>query len=139
MKGPAITRGKRYRKKVNKKEKAEIVALNSLGHSNYAIEKRTGINHETIKKYLQEQEAYCDPNIKALAEKIAENEIFDLTVLTVKARKRLHELSEKMNPIEALALMDRTFQQRRLLEGKSTQNISTLTKIIREANKDLED
>ena len=70
---------------------------------------------------------------------ICEKEILDLTVLTVKARQRLHELAATMNPIEAIALMDRTFQQRRLLEGKSTSNIATLQKIIREANKDLED
>jgi len=36
----------------------------------------------------------------------------------------------KSKMIETIALVDRTFQQRRLLEGQSTQNIATLSKLI---------
>jgi hypothetical protein len=43
-------------------------------------------------------------------------------------------LAPRMNPIEAIALMDRSFQQRRLLEGNSTANISTISKIVLEAH-----
>jgi histidinol dehydrogenase len=35
--------------------------------------------------------------------------------------------------IPTIALVDRVFQQRRLLEGNSTQNIHTLSKIIESA------
>ncbi|MFN0118177.1 MAG: hypothetical protein ACKVQC_07820, partial [Elusimicrobiota bacterium] len=43
-----------------------------------------------------------------------------------KGRYRLHEHLDggKMRPIEVIAAMDRCFQQRRLLEGQSTENIS---------------
>lgn len=139
MRKPAVTRGSRKKKKLNKKEVASVLALDSLGNTAYGIHKRTGINQHTVAKYLSQQEAYADPGMQAMVAKIAEKEIFDLTVLTVKARQRLHELAPTMNPIEATALMDRTFQQRRLLEGKSTSNIATLAKIIKEANADLED
>jgi len=76
--------------------------------------------------------------MQALVTEIQAKEISDLVVLTVKARERLHDLASRMNPIEAIALMDRTFQQRRLLQGKSTENVATLVKIITEANQDLE-
>jgi hypothetical protein len=39
-----------------------------------------------------------------------------------------------MTPIEAVATMDKSFQQRRLLEGKSTENIFSLRKIIEDAH-----
>jgi len=35
--------------------------------------------------------------------------------------------------IKTIALVDRMFQQRRLLEGQSTQNIATLSKLIEAA------
>lgn len=139
MRSPKTSRGRRTGKKLNRREKAEVKALEQLGNTPYAIEKRTGIDHHTVAAYLRDQEAYNDPKMKDLIAEIVEKEIFDLTVLTVKARQRLHQLAPRMNPIEAIALMDRTFNQRRLIEGKSTQNIATLAKIIREANKDLED
>lgn len=127
-------RKKRRGKPLSKKEQANIKALSELDTSNYAIAKRTGISPNTIKKYLEDAEAYADPEMQARIEKIKEREILDLTVLNVQAKQRLHELADKMNPIEAIALMDRTFQQRRLLEGKSTANIASLTKIIEEAH-----
>jgi predicted transcriptional regulator len=139
VRSPRATRGRRKHKAPNRQELATIKALENVGMTPYAIGKRTGLNHKTVAKYLKDQEAYADPSMAALVEKILEKEILDLTVLTVKSRARLHEIVDRMNPIEALALMDRSFQQRRLLEGKSTQNISTLSKIIKEANKDLED
>ena len=139
MRKPRATRGKRKKKKLNVLETAQVLALSRSGATPYGIEKRTGISHNTVAKYLAAQEAYSDPGMKQLVDKILENEISDLVVLQTRARKRLHEIAERMNPIEAIALMDRTFQERRILEGKSTANISTLVKIITEANKDLED
>jgi hypothetical protein len=43
--------------------------------------------------------------------------------LGAKARKRLHELLDEGNTkaIETTAIMDRTFQQRRLIEGQFTE------------------
>lgn len=139
VKGPVGSRGKREGKKLNKKELVTIHAFSKMGYTPYAIKKRTGIDNHTVAKYLATQEAYTDPKFKALVDAVCEKEIFDLVSLTVEARDRLHNLAPTMNPIEAIALMDRTFQQRRLLEGKSTNNIATLAKIISEANNDLVD
>ena len=138
MRSPKATRGRRKHKKPIKKELAEIKALSNMGMTPYAIEKRTGLYHTTVAKYLAQQEAYNDPGMQALVTEIQAKEISDLVVLTVKARERLHDIAGRMNPIEAIALMDRTFQQRRLLQGKSTENVATLVKIITEANQDLE-
>jgi hypothetical protein len=134
-------RGVRHRKgkKLNKREIAEIKALKELGNSNYAIEKRTGITHGTIATYLANQEAYNNPKIKELVARVKENEISDLVVLNLKAKDRLHKIIPSANVIEALAVMDRSFQQTRLLEGKSTQNIASLTQIVKSANPELED
>lgn len=55
---------------------------------------------------------------------IKELEIDDLYLLGAKARKRLHELLDQgdTKAIEITAVMDRSFQQRRLLEGQFTEN-----------------
>ena len=124
-------------KRLNKREQALIKASTELGKSGYQIEKETGISHTTVGKYLKNQEAYSNPKMKEMVAQIKEHEILDLTVLNVRAKQRLHEVAERLNPIEAIALMDRTFQQIRLLEGKSTANISTLTKIVEEVHGDL--
>ena len=139
MRKPAVSRGRRKHKKPNKKELATVKALSNLGNTPFAIEKRTGLYHTTVSKYLSDAEAYNDPTMPALIAQIQAREIEDLTVLTVRARARLHDIAATMNPIEAIALMDRSFQQRRLLQGKSTENVATLVKIITEANKDLAD
>jgi hypothetical protein len=116
------------------KEQAALQAQRELGLSTYAIAKKTGHAECTVRKYLAHAEAYAEPEMRALVEQIKEGEIADLVVLQTQARERLHELAPRMNPIEAIALMDRSFQQRRLLEGNSTANISTITKIVQEAN-----
>lgn len=41
-----------------------------------------------------------------------------------------------MRPIEAVATMDRAFQQRRLLEGQSTLNVNSLSALVIGAAKD---
>ena len=119
---------------LSKKEVAKVKAFNELGFSQYAVAKRTGFSAATVRKYLANAEAYSTPDMQNLVDQIKEKEILDLTVLTVEARDRLHILAPHMNPIEAIALMDRSFQQRRLLEGKSTANIATLTQIIKDAH-----
>jgi hypothetical protein len=73
-----------------------------------------------------------NPSISQLVELIKEKERADLYLLRAKGRNRLHDLMDEGNSkmIETIALVDRTFQQRRLLEGQSTQNIASLSKLI---------
>ena len=69
-------------------------------------------------------ELVIDPRGKARLFVAKDKELDDLFLIGVKARKRLHELLDegKTKPIETTAIMDRAFQQRRVLEGKSTEN-----------------
>ena len=134
MKAPRVNKHRKTGQRLSKKETAEMFALVDMGTKKKEIERRTGISPNTINRYLANREAYADPDMEQKIARIKEKEIFDLTVLNVRAKDRLHDLADRMNPIEAIALMDRSFQQIRLLEGKSTANISTMTKIIQEAN-----
>ena len=70
--------------------------------------------------------------------KLGKTEINDLYLLGAKGRKRLHELVDSGNSkmIETIALVDRVFQQRRLLEGKSTENIGSITRLINESHEE---
>ena len=125
------------RTKPVKKELAQIKVLSDLGLTPTGIAKKIGRSHHTVIKYLN-SEVYNDPEINAMVDLIKEKEVADLFILGAKARKRLHELFDEGAPktIEAVATMDRSFQQRRLLEGASTKNIS-LSSIIE--NLDRED
>lgn len=87
----------------------------------------------TVRKYL-ESPAFHDPKFKQLVEEYKSKELLDLTMLNIESRARLHDLVPTMTPIETIALMDKSFTQRRLLEGKSTENIFSLRKIISEAH-----
>jgi hypothetical protein len=110
-----------------KKELAQYKALNDLGLTPNAIAVRAKRDPKTVRKYLQ-SEVYDDPEIMRMVDIIKEKEINDLYFLGAKARKRLHELLDegKTKTIETVALMDRSFQQRRLLEGQSTENLAQL-------------
>ncbi|MBI4527675.1 MAG: hypothetical protein HY695_28085 [Deltaproteobacteria bacterium] len=121
-------------RKPNKRELARMKAMSDLGQSPTAIAKRMGKSHNTVLKYL-DSDVYNDPTISKMVERIREKEIEDLYLLGAKGRKRLHELVDKGDSkmIETIALVDRTFQQRRLLEGLSTQNINSLTAIVEAA------
>ncbi len=114
-----------------KTELARMKAMNDLGLSPTAIAKRMGKSHNTVIKYLS-SEVYNDPQISQLVERIKEKEVQDLYLLGGKARARLHELLDEGNTkvIETVALMDRSFQQRRLLEGNSTANIGLLSALL---------
>jgi len=116
-------------------------ALEELGQSPTAIARRMGKSHHTTIKYLRSHsDIFDDPEIKSLIEFIKEKEVSDLYLLGGKARKRLHELLDegKMKAIETTAVMDRTFQQRRLLEGQSTQNIEVINREHEEIRKQCE-
>ena len=120
----------------NKKELARMKALSDMGETPNAIGNKIGRHHSTVQKYL-ESEVFTDPDISKMVEQIKNKEIDDLYILGAKAKRNLHALADggKMRPIENIALLDRVFQQRRLVEGKSTQNVASLTRIIEEAHK----
>ncbi len=118
-------------KKPNKKELARMKALSDMGESNRSIARQMGKGHTTVKKYLN-SDVFNDPDIDKMVERIKETEATDLYMLGVKARRNLHVLADagKMRPIENIALMDRVFQQRRLIEGRSTMNIGLHTQLV---------
>ena len=117
--------------------------MHDLGVSPTAIAQRLGRSHNTVIKYL-DSDVFNDPSISQIVEQIKEKELSDLYLLGAKARKNLHTMLDqgKGGMIPTVALMDRSFQQRRLLEGRSTENIHNLTAIIQavhgEAKKDRE-
>jgi len=118
-------------RKPNKRELARMKALSDMGESNRSIARQLGKGHTTVKKYLN-SDVFNDPDIDKMVERIKETETTDLYMLGVKARRNLHILADagKMRPIENIALMDRVFQQRRLLEGRSTMNVGIHTQLV---------
>ena len=118
-------------KKPNKKELARMKAMADMGESNRSIARQMGKGHTTVKKYLN-SDVFNDPDIDKMVERIKETETTDLYMLGVKARRNLHVLADegKMRPIENIALMDRVFQQRRLLEGRSTMNVGLKMQLV---------
>ena len=118
-------------KKPNKKELARMKAMADMGESNRSIARQMGKGHATVKRYLN-SDVFNDPDIDKMVERIKETEATDLYMLGVKARRNLHVLADagKMRPIENIALMDRVFQQRRLIEGRSTMNIGLHTQLV---------
>lgn len=126
-------RSKKKGKPPTKREQAQMLALNEMGLGTYEIGSIMGRAPNTIRKYC-ESPMFTDPKFKELVETYKEKELLDLTALTISARARLHDLIPTMTPIEACAVMDKSFTQRRLVEGKSTENIFSLRKIISEAH-----
>jgi len=123
-------------KKPNKKELARMRVMYDLGNSPTTIAGKLGKSHHTVIKYLQ-SEVYNDPSIKEIVEKIRDKELDDLTLLGAKARQRLHDLLDegKAQLIPALAVVDRSFGMRRLLEGRSTVNVGLKTQLIEAAHR----
>lgn len=127
-------RSKKKGKRPTKREVAQMVALKGLGKSTYEVGMAMGRSHHTIKRYC-ESPIFTDPKFAKMVEEYKSKELIDLTALNIEARARLHDLIPVMSPIEAVATMDKSFQQRRLVEGKSTENIFSLRKIIEDAHK----
>lgn len=130
------------RPKPDKKELAQMKAMHDLGASARRIGVELDRSHHTVIKYLN-SDLLADPVIRQMVEKIRDRELNDLTLLGYKARKRLHEMldNDSMKPIEAVATMDRSFQQRQLLLGRATSIIDygDLTKRQRELEQQLAD
>jgi hypothetical protein len=122
---------KKNYKKPNKKELAEMKVRHEMGESPSAIAKDLGRSHHTTIKYLN-SDVFTRPDMKEIVEQLRNKEIADLTVIGAKARQRIHDIFDNGKPalIPTVAAMDRTFQQRRLLEGKSTENVHNLTAYI---------
>src|SRR3990167_4122769 len=123
--------------KPTKRELARMKVMHEIGESPTAIARRLGRSHNTILKYLR-SEVFTDPDISQMVAQIKEKETADLYLIGGKARQRIHELLDggKMRPIEAVATMDRAFQQRRLLEGQSTVNLNSLSALVIGAARD---
>lgn len=113
--------------KINPKKLKSLLKLKLTGKE---ITKRLGVSEATLYRHLRYLKRQA-----VIVKDIDNTELIDLTLLGAKARKKLSEKIEDMKPIELIALVDRTFQQKRLMQGKSTGNIAVLTSIILEAHK----
>lgn len=117
--------------KFDPKKLKRLLKLNLSGKE---TAKRMSICEATLYRYL----VYLKRQ-ELVVKDIDSTELIDLTLLGAKARKKLSEKIEDMKPIELIALVDRTFQQKRLMQGKSTANVSVLANIIAEANKNIKE
>jgi len=126
----------RHRRSPDKKELARFKAMADLGLTPNAIGKQVGRDPKTVRYYLQSPVYETDPELQEMIELIKTRELEDLYLLGAKGRKRLHDLLDqgKSKMIETIALVDRTFQQRRLLEGITTANVGIFSKLIIEAH-----
>ena len=107
-----------------KKTLAKFKAFHELGYSYRAIGKKLGVDQRTVKKYLGSDAIQC-PDIGEVVKIIKDHELNDLYLLNQKARANLHKRFDEGSPnvIESTAVMDRTFNQKRLVENLSTENV----------------
>ncbi len=119
-------------KKPNKRELARMKVLSDMGESNRSIARQLGKGHGTIKKYLNSDVFTNAPEIDRMVEQIKDREVADLTLLGARGRQHIHELLDegKSTLIPLIALVDRTFQQRQLLTGKSTVNLNLKMQLV---------
>ena len=106
-------------------EIAAAKALVSTGMSATAVGEALGRDHKTIQRWLASS-AVSTPEIEELVQNIKGREMIHLRLLIDKALNHLHVLLDQggMRAIETMAVADRCFNMRRLLEGSSTHNIS---------------
>ena len=119
-------------KKPNKRELARMKVLSDMGESNRSIARQLGKGHGTIKKYLNSDVFTNAPEIDRMVEQIKDREVADLALLGARGRQHIHELLDegKSTLIPLIALVDRTFQQRQLLTGKSTVNLNLKMQLV---------
>lgn len=123
---------------------AKFKVMKDMGLTPNAIGKRTGFDAKTVRAYLS-SEVYADPGIQRMIELIKGKELDDLRLIGGKARAVLNGYLDSVmrgdkepNPVAIVAIQDRSFQQRRLLEGLSTENIG-VKGLVEMINKDRED
>ncbi len=114
--------------KPTKEELANMKALSDSGLSASSIATRMGKSHVTVMKYLRTQEYWMEPEIQELIDRIKKRELSELHGIGGKARAILNNYLDecldgttKVNPISVTAILDRTFTQRSLLEGRPTE------------------
>lgn len=118
---------KRKKRSPTKGELATWKVQEELGQSGHAIASQAGRDGKTVRKWLQSEVYQNDVDLQDLVAHVRAKEAEDLVILGAKARQRLHELVESETKlIPLIALVDRSFQQVRLLQGKSTQNVSLI-------------
>lgn len=102
------------------KKKAVIKAMSEAGSSSQEIADTVGVDQHTVLAILKQP--ICTD--QALITALQERELNDLTVLGGIARQNIVKKIIKGggNITENVIVMDRTFQQRRLLAGQSTSN-----------------
>ena len=128
-----------HKRRPTKQELARWKVMQEFGQTAHAISQQVGRDHKTVMKYLQSPVYESDAGLGEMVELIKKRELEDLYLLGAKGRHRLHELLDqgKTRMIETIALVDRTFQQRRLLEGGSTANLGVMAKLIIDAESQL--
>jgi predicted transcriptional regulator len=123
-----------------KTEIAEIRVRRDAGESTRTIASHVGRCRNTVRKILKSDD-FSDPEVVRLINKFKERELGELHGIGGLAREILLDYLDDVlegekepNPIAITAILDRTFQQRRLLEGNSTGNID-----VRATTKEIED
>ncbi len=127
-----------------KSELAYFKVLSDQGMTPNAIGKLIGRDPKTVSKYLSQE--ITDPEVERMVELIRKAELSQLHQIGLKSRVILIDYLDsvlagerEVNPISVTAILDRTFTQRRLLEGSSTMNISSLTAIIHAVHEERHD
>lgn len=111
-------------KRPTKVEIAEMKVLFDLGETPKAIARKLGRSHHTVKRYLL-MDYENDPELEALVKITKDKQIEMLTEIWTKATNKLSKLLEvETKTIPVIAAMDRSFQQLRLLQNESTDNLS---------------
>jgi len=105
-------------------KKSKIIACGVLDdgvRSNREIGRTVGIDHHAVARYLNHP-LLNDPDVQRQLAHHRKNEIVATDFLIAKGRQRLIEYldQEVVQPIPVLAIVDRSFQQRQLLEAKPT-------------------
>jgi len=110
---------------MTKKEKAYAHAMYASGHNPTKIASSLGRNNKTVSSTLQKK--IDDPDLLEMISLIKKSELSELHEVGYKARRILNEYLDAVlrgdkepNVISVTAVLDRTFQQRRLLEGEAT-------------------
>lgn len=120
---------KNRKRRIDKRELATMKVLAEMGETPSAIAKQIGKSHHTTICYLKEKtEVFNDPEVKKLIEVIKQKELDELCLIGKKSRTVLNNYlddclagEKQPNPIAIVAIQDRSFQQRRLLENEATQ------------------
>jgi len=127
-------------KKPDKKELAQFKVMFDAGITANQIGETMNRSHNTVAKYLYRAD-FSDPEILKFIDKVKKSELAELQGIGGKARAILNDYLDDVldgtrapQLIPIVATLDRTFTQKRLLEGSSTANIANLTKIIEQAH-----